>query len=144
MKIIVPSLLAVLAGLWLSAANACETCQAPNTGLSVIVARPAGCTLSPTELSDRVTEFGAILARREEARELEDGYAFRFRGDKNDLVARLATLVVAERQCCSLLGFELKFAPEQGPVWMTVRGPQEIKELIASLIEMTTDATAQP
>ena len=146
MKIIMLSLLYALGALWSSPTNACEACSARKTDnqLGMTAApHPVGCTLSSSGLSDRVVEIAAVLAKREEMRELEDGFAFRFPGDEDDLVIQLATWVVAERQCCSFLGFELRFVPDHGPVWLTMRGSQEVKELVASLLEPATDAARQ-
>ena len=72
-------------------------------------------------------------------RELENGYAFRFPGDENELAMRLATWIVAERQCCSFLEFELSFAAGQGPIWLTVNGSQEAKTFVAAMIESSKE-----
>ena len=117
------------AGACCSAAQACDNKDSAIT-------RPGGCSLSSVAFSERTTEVKALLNRREATRELEDGFAFRFPGDDADLAQQLAALIVAERQCCSFLGFELTLAPEQGPIWLTVSGSQEVKALMASLMIM--------
>ena len=139
MKLLIVSLLTVLACACCSAASACKSCS-PKADVSVAIPHPSGCTLSSAGLADRVTEVSLVLARREEVRELEDGFTFRFPGDEHDLVAQLAAWVVAERQCCTFLGLELKLMPDQGPVWLTLRGSHDVKKLVASLLETSANS----
>lgn len=113
----------------------CENCLTPDACEKLSTLVPSGCNLSDVALSERITEIGALFSLREEVRELENGYAFRFPGNENELAARLATWIIEERQCCSFLEFELSFAAEQGPIWLTVNGSQEAKMFVASMIE---------
>lgn len=115
----------------------CEKCSASERpdGVSALPTKPASCSLSPTEYSGQVSEIGLILAKRQAMRELDNGYAFQFPGDDADLVSRLTRWIVAERQCCTFLQFELTFAADQGPIWVSVVGSQEVKELVSSLLE---------
>lgn len=64
-----------------------------------------------------------------QTQELEDGYAFMFPGD-GDWLARLATFVAFERACCPFFTFELICLPQQGPIWLHLRGPEGVKEFI--------------
>lgn len=95
---------------------------------------PKSCTLAPAEHGERISEFGALLAKRDEVRELDDGYALRFAGD-DATTSEITGLVTAERRCCSFLAFELRFAADHGPIWLTVRGSEEIKTFMGSLIK---------
>jgi hypothetical protein len=63
-----------------------------------------------------------------QVRELSDGYAFRFPGG-DDWAARLLDYIVFERRCCRFFAFELAFEPDQGAIWLRVRGPEGVKEL---------------
>ena len=116
-------------------AYACESCSTPEACETSGTLAPSDCSLSGTELSERIAEIGALLSLREEVRELETGYAFRFPGDDHELATRLAMWVIAERQCCSFLEFGFSFAPKHGPIWLTVDGSQEAKVFVASMIE---------
>jgi hypothetical protein len=85
-----------------------------------------------------------LFSLREEVRELESGYAFRFPGDEDELATRLATFIIAERQCCSFFEFELSFAAEQGPIWLKVSGSQEAKMFMASMLESSKERATTP
>jgi len=95
--------------------------------------------LSAAALPERLGEIAALFSLREEVRELEDGYAFRFAGDASDLATRIVTLIIAERQCCSFFAFELSFVADQGPIWLTVNGSQEAKMFMTSMMETSTE-----
>ncbi len=43
-------------------------------------------------------------------------------------------LIHAERQCCSFLTFELLFEPDHGPIWLRVRGSEEVKSFLRGLM----------
>ncbi|WP_052890685.1 hypothetical protein [Thermogemmatispora carboxidivorans] len=84
-------------------------------------------------------ERGRIMRRREstldlfreaeEVKELSDGYAFRFR-DRQEQLAAILALISIERECAPLLTFELQFAPQRGPLWLRIRGPEGVKAYI--------------
>lgn len=105
--------------------------------------KPTSCSLSATEYSDRMTEIELIFTRQQEVQELEDGYEFQFPGDDAELASRLTTFIVAERQCCSFFRFELIFASEHGPIWLSVRGSGDAKALVASLLETPITTNSQ-
>ncbi|MFY9531909.1 MAG: hypothetical protein WAR24_23645, partial [Candidatus Acidiferrales bacterium] len=72
------------------------------------------CCLSDAELRKReatlLAQFKSALMATEE---LPDGYAFRVPGDKK-WIAVVAELIVAERECCPFLTFELAAQPNYG------------------------------
>ena len=84
---------------------------------------PIACSLSAAELKQRQ---GQLLARFRSAviatEELPDGYSFRMAGDR-DCIALIAELIVAERECCPFLAFEIFVYPEQAPVTVRILGP---------------------
>ena len=94
---------------------------------------PIACALAPDDHSQRSAEIEALFAGKTEVRELPDGYAFRFPGE-GDWAGRLLRLIEAERQCCPFFEFELSFEPDQGPVWFHVRGSDEAKAFLATLV----------
>ena len=88
------------------------------------------CTLVDAAFVARKEAIRAsLLDYLQESRELEDGYAFRF--DANAVrAAQLFDFIEAERECCPFFTFELIFEPENGPVWLRLRGSDEIKRFI--------------
>ena len=106
----------------------------PLAGLALADEPLHGCTLFPGPYSDRMSEIEKLLAGNAETRELEDGYEFRFPGD-SEWASKLLKLINAERQCCQFLKFELSFEPEQGPIWLRVRGSARVKAFLESMME---------
>jgi hypothetical protein len=133
MKILMLSLLLIMMAQ--PQAYACKNCSTSDACVNPSTLVPNGCSLSAVVLSERITEIGDLFSLREEVRELENGYAFRFPGEETELATRLATWIIAERQCCSFLEFGLSFAAEQGPIWLTVNGSQEAKAFVAAMID---------
>jgi hypothetical protein len=65
--------------------------------------------------------------------ELRDGYAFRVPGDGKWIVL-IAELIVAERECCPFLAFEVAALPNMGPVIVRVIGPAGTKEFLRTVL----------
>ena len=40
----------------------------------------------------------------------------------------------AQRACCPFFTFALVFEPQQGPLWLHLRGPAGTKEFVASML----------
>lgn len=92
---------------------------------------PIACNLSGAELAERGDEVGGLFKAVEQVRELADGYAFRFSGS-DAIAAQLLAFTLEERRCCPFFTFELVFEPNQGPIWVHLRGSASIKEFVAS------------
>ena len=95
---------------------------------------PIACSLTTTELRDRkarlLAQFNALIVETEE---LQDGYAFRLPGD-GQWIRLIAELLVAERECCPFLTFEVVALPNKGPVTVRVTGPAGTKEFLRTII----------
>jgi len=95
---------------------------------------PVACCLSDEELRNReatlLAQFKAALIKREE---LDNGYLFRILGDKKS-VALVSELIMAERECCPFLKFELSLEPGMGPVSVRMTGPAGTKEFLKSVL----------
>lgn len=95
---------------------------------------PVACCLSDEELRNReatfLAQFKAALIKSEE---LDDGYLFRVLGDRKS-IALVAELIVAERECCPFLKFELSLEPGMGPVSVRITGPAGTKEFLRSIL----------
>jgi hypothetical protein len=95
---------------------------------------PVACSLSDTELRDRETtllaEFkSAVIA----IQELPDGYVFRVAGDKG-LIAVVAELIAAERECCPFLAFTLTVPSNMVPMEVRVTGPVRAKDFLRTIL----------
>ena len=92
------------------------------------------CCLSDAELRKRVA---TLLARFEPAvvatEELPDGYVFRMLGDKK-WMGIVWEAIMAERECCPFLTFELTAQPNMGPVSVRVTGPAGTKDFLKTIL----------
>jgi hypothetical protein len=99
------------------------------------------CCLSDAELRKRVA---TLLARFESAviatEELLDGYVFRVPGDKKGM-GHLWEAIVAERECCPFLTFELTAQPNMGPVSVRVTGPAGTKDFLKTIFSCSMNAS---
>lgn len=66
-----------------------------------------------------------------EARELENGYAFRHSSEAGVLVA-LAEYVSLERLCCPFFDFAIEVGHDGGEVWLRITGPEGAKRILES------------
>lgn len=101
---------------------------------------PIACTLTDPDQRRRQEALQRKLrAGVLERAELEDGYALRFPGEAC-WVEDLARLVVMERACCPFLRLELVAEPEEGPVWLRLRGPEGTKAFLARSFALCGEA----
>jgi hypothetical protein len=95
---------------------------------------PVVCCLADEEMRNReatlLAQFKSAVVTTEE---VSDGYLFRIPGDKK-WIALAAELIVAERECCPFLRFELAADPGMGPVTLRMTGPSGTKEFIKSFL----------
>jgi hypothetical protein len=102
---------------------------------------PIACSLTSAELREReatlLAQFRAAIVKTEE---LQDGYAFHIPGD-GERIRQVAELIVAERECCPFLVFEVSALPNMGPVTVRVSGPAGTKEFLSSLLGLPREAT---
>ncbi|HZQ22788.1 MAG TPA: hypothetical protein VFA89_08300 [Terriglobales bacterium] len=95
---------------------------------------PVACRLSAAELRNReatlLAKFRSAVSQTEE---LPQGYAFRLSSDPES-VALIAELILAERQCCLFLTFEMIAAPYMGPVSVRVTGPAGTKMFVKQIL----------
>lgn len=66
---------------------------------------------------------------RQSIKELNDGYAFRFKAEPQ-LIMDAAEFIVYERLCCPFLNFELAVEQDTNRLWLRLRGQEGIKEFI--------------
>ena len=94
---------------------------------------PIACYLTTTELRDReATVLAEFWSGVTETEELQEGYAFRLPGDGKCIGLR-AELIVAERECCPFLAFEVSALANMGPVIVRVTGAPGAKEFLRTV-----------
>ena len=95
---------------------------------------PVACCLSDSDLRIRestlLAQFKTAVIEREE---LENGYLFRILGD-NKSIALVTELIIAERECCPFLKFEMSLEPAMGPINVRMTGPAGTKEFLKSIL----------
>lgn len=88
------------------------------------------CKLSEAEQAFREEELASdLFSNCQEVAELADGYAFRFPGEA-EWAAKLIEFIAFERKCCPFFTFELAFEPQEGPMWLRLKGPEGVKSFI--------------
>jgi hypothetical protein len=94
---------------------------------------PIVCSLTTAELREReATLLAQFRSAVVETEELQDGFAFRLTGE-GELIALIAELIVAERECCPFLTFEIVALPDKGPLIVRVTGPAGTREFVRSV-----------
>ena len=97
---------------------------------------PIACSLSEEDEArrrdDLLAEFTAHVG---EVNELADGYELRFPGSA-EWVAKLTQFITDERACCSFITFELVFEPNEGPVWLRMRGSDGVKSFVRGMLRL--------
>ena len=68
-----------------------------------------------------------------EIKELADGYAFKFPAEEYETITRY---IANERLCCPFFTFELKIEANQGPIWLHLRGGEQIKAFLTSELQV--------
>lgn len=103
--------------------------------------RPIACSLTTAELRDReATLLAQFKSAVVETEELQDGYTFRLLEDCESIQV-VASLIMAERECCPFLAFNLVAQPNKGPVIVRVTGPTGTKEFLRSILCETEECT---
>ncbi len=94
-----------------------------------------GCNLVGREFAERKEVITRdLFAHVERIEELPDGFGFRFpAGDS--WAAKALDFIAAERQCCPFFTFELVFEPNGGPLWLRLRGSEEIKAFVLAELD---------
>jgi hypothetical protein len=94
---------------------------------------PVVCTLRPGELKARATQLlPAVVAAATTRSELENGFRFEFQPD-GDVLASIARMIEAERQCCQFLRFQLTIEPGGGPIALELTGPRGTRDFLRAL-----------
>lgn len=93
---------------------------------------PFACNMTALngDRKKRVLELlNELKTKRQEIKELPDGYSFRYRMD-SDTFLKAAEFITLERLCCPFFEFALIVEKENGAMWMQLRGRAGIKDFI--------------
>jgi hypothetical protein len=96
------------------------------------VESPFFCRLDALTAEERERHLALskrLKESRQEVRELADGYAIRFPGDRKHLLD-VAQFISRERLCCPFFTFELEASGEEKPLWLRLRGGEGVKEFL--------------
>ena len=94
---------------------------------------PIACSLTADERVTRAEEIDDLFTGIQQLQELADGYALRFPGT-NSWPQRVLNFIQGERSCCPFFTFELIFLPNEGPIWLHIRGPEGGKEIVREML----------
>jgi hypothetical protein len=86
-------------------------------------------SLSKEEWAHKNQISAKMRNARVEIKELADGYAFRYRPEGVSLV-ELADWVSSEARCCPFFAMGIEVERDGGPVWLTLRGTEGVKQFI--------------
>jgi len=96
------------------------------------------CVPSAIPADKRVRHFALareLLNRQSTERaDLPDGYGFRFAADK---LVELMQFIDDERKCCPFITFELVIAPESGPIWLRMTGPEGTRAVLQAELSLS-------
>ncbi|MDX1520438.1 MAG: hypothetical protein R3264_02325 [Anaerolineae bacterium] len=93
---------------------------------------PLACDLTaiPLEHRDAHQSTAQTLFNRVQAtQELPDGYAFQLPNDSKTFL-QAAQFIAHERECCPFFTFTLELEAANGPLWLRLTGPVEVKQVI--------------
>lgn len=96
---------------------------------------PIACSLDGRALATRQLGLrSSVLAEAQSVERLANGYRWRFR-DGRDLLARLGTVIDAERHCCQFLQVAMTADAGLGTVTVDITGPEGTADFLDSWID---------
>lgn len=93
---------------------------------------PFACIMTDLTPNQRTRTFellDELKAKKQEVKELSDGYAFRYPMDW-EMFRNTAEFVTYERLCCPFFDFDLIVEREGGDMWLKLTGREGVKEFI--------------
>ena len=94
--------------------------------------QPIACDLTAIDEDQRElhkTSSEELFTSIIEWLELFNGYAFRIPSETK-MIEKAGSFIAHERQCCPFFKFNLEVTPDGGPVWLKLKGNQEVKKYI--------------
>lgn len=96
---------------------------------------PLACTLSGSEQVARKEEVNDLFKHVQQVNELVDSYTLRFPGS-DTWANTLLQFITFERGCCPFFTFALVFEPQQGAIWLHLRGSEGVKAIVEDMIHL--------
>ena len=91
------------------------------------------CALSPEQIAQRREALlPSLFNQADTIDDLPNGLRLRF-AYRAGLLAKLASVIEEENQCCSFLRFQISIEPDSGPIAFEVTGPEGAREMLLSL-----------
>lgn len=88
------------------------------------------CNLVGPEFAERKEAITRdLFAHADRVDELPDGFGFRFPA-ADPWAAKAIEFIAAEKRCCPFFTFELAFEPDDGPLWLRLRGSEAVKAFV--------------
>jgi len=103
------------------------------------------CNLKAFTVEERARhamESHRLKEARVEVKEIADGYAFRFDGEKIS-IAELGQWVAEERKCCPFFEMEIVAERDGGALWLRLRGSEGVKAFIRNEFGITAEHAAE-
>src|SRR5262245_58800526 len=95
---------------------------------------PVACSLDDEALKARQGSLlPGLVPHVRTVTETAEGFQFEF-APSVGLLAKIAQVIEAERQCCRFFRFELVVESSGGPVTLTLSGPPGTREFLSSLL----------
>ncbi len=95
---------------------------------------PIACTLTDAAFQRRrASVLQHIQEQVQRLKPLDTGYALQFAPDEA-VLENVFRLIQLERQCCAFLQFELTLEPDNGPVWLSLTGPDGTKAFLENVL----------
>lgn len=93
---------------------------------------PFACNMlaiNPEERKRIMVLLKELKTKKQEVKELPDGYALRYAMD-SETFRNAAEFITYERLCCPFFAFELEVEKENGAMWLKLRGREGVKDFI--------------
>ena len=90
------------------------------------------CQLSEEGFGERMEVVRELYHGALSTEELQDGYELTYPGS-DEWAEKLSDFILSERRCCPFFVFELKFEPDRGPIRLSIRGGEGVKEFLEGI-----------
>jgi hypothetical protein len=100
---------------------------------SLPIACEPGAFGSKESFAEHLAEGRRLIAASIERRELDEGWALRLPNTDESLLA-FVRWSAAERRCCPFFTFGIERAPDPGPLWVRITGPDPAKTILTEAL----------
>lgn len=87
----------------------------------------------PADMREQWVEAGKqVYAAVQEVQHMLDGYGFRL-PTNSAMLLKVAEYIANERLCCPFIHFTVEIEPNEGPLWLRLRGDAGVKEYMGAV-----------